>query len=299
MGITVLVCTAAESSASTRRLYYSTAGYPEQFSAIITGMPDLDQVRREIPIVGKMGLPTDGINFCAPSAVADLFGFLAMNGFAEVLPLNDPETWDDRTISGENDATQMISYLGGLMATAPDGGTDFGSVVTTIRRELNRGRVRGDRFKVDEVEDWGCFPSSGDSDTSAERIWKEIANGNLVYGNLDYYISDSARPGYFKVGWAHAIVITGAVRVGGKDFLTVVEPGSGMDESPYYQGTYRTHTYEVERNPFDLSDGACRRTATEVMKEDTLGLSSRPMLSGLIVIKPPRPYEGSEPLGMP
>ncbi len=275
-------------------LYYSTLGYPSQFFAMVTGMPDLDQIRRAIPIAGKMGLPDDGVDHCAPTAAANLLGFLSMKGYRELLPMNDAETWDDRTIPGENDATSLINALGSEMGTGSDG-SDFLDVALKMKRRLNEGRSRSDRFKVETVSDYGCYTSG---DTSTERLYREIANGNLIQGNLDYYVEDSSRPGFLRLAGSHAIVITGAMRNSSGDFLTIVDPSSGGD-SPYYQGEYHTNTYEVTRETVNLSDGACVRTLTSVLKEDSIGVDFKTMLTGLIVIKPPRPYEGSTPLALP
>jgi hypothetical protein len=302
----------SSAEASLPSLYYSTAGYPESYFANISDMIDLDQSRSPLPIIGLRGLRLDGNAHCGPAAGADVLGFLAEHGFPRAAEGKTPWTWFDGTVSGMNEATAFIEGLayemGTRVGTEGDGrssdGTPPAQFLAGISSRLADagGTSREMRFEVENRNAHGCVPEHGN--VNAKTVFRNIAAGNLVTAHLTYFVPYPHKAGYWRASTAHFVVVTGAVRTGGKEFLIVVNPAS--TDSATSQDEKRVHTFEMGAEEMNIVSGslACETSVQELKAIDGVAPMEasgyRKVLTNLTVIKVPRgrPYTGATPLDL-
>jgi hypothetical protein len=276
-------------------LSYSGSVSSGRFSASIVGMPDLDQKRADLPIVGIPGLPGDGRMYCAVAATTNLLGFLDTHGFSYVLPDAefDASRWDDGTPESYAETTSLMNLVGDRTSTSAEEGTDDYIVETFLRRYLNERRPPYyGFFDVKFESDRGCL---GDPLVSADRIYNHMKQGKLVIGLINHFVE---RDGLLVQYGGHAVTLTGVSRDSSGDVISFSDPGRVLrGDSMFVQSIFSEHTEALRRVTVDLLVGAVPCTR-ELLQYGEWGMTASmerkvSMFDGLIVITPPRPYLGS------
>lgn len=148
----------------------ATYGSPTSFSAKITGMPDLDQLRDSLPAGGSM--------YCVPTCHTNLFAYAANHGFAELLP--GPGNWQSQ--SNYPVASVAIAFAGVQMGTDPaKGTTGSGAMKGTVQLIANAGLK--DKLCIQQV-----YSSGPQQWVRVHDIAKQVALGGiatLAYGRYN------------------------------------------------------------------------------------------------------------------
>jgi hypothetical protein len=276
-------------------LSYSGSVSSGRFSASIVGMPDLDQKRAALPIAGIPGLPGNGAGYCSPVATANLLGFLDTHGFSYVLPDADFDAsrWDDGSSASYGETNGLIYWMGVVMGTTVEKGTERPAVATFLRNTLNERRPPyTGNFDVKSESNLGC---ESDPLVSADRIYTHLSEGKLVLGEISYYREER---GILIRKQGHTVTLTGVSRTSLGDVISFSDPGAVLPgDTMYQQSAFSEHTESLRTVTVDLLVGAvpCRR---ELLQLGEPLMSAKMvkyyrMFDGLQVITPPRPYLGS------
>ena len=204
----------------------------------VRGMPDLDQLRANGTYLGQSvkGLPNTGRAYCAQAASANVLGWITLNGyendtesyFPSLAPRASEWSPPSETASNAikrayvpvyNAQSEFMDELGREMGVVPfdeslgaGSGTPTESTVAVLNRRLPRG------FKVKHISDVGCTferradGSVYDPDIGLNRIYNEIASGNLVLIHTAFY-TEVTTPFGAKVwkyeGYPHLATVDG------------------------------------------------------------------------------------------
>jgi hypothetical protein len=223
-------------------------------------MPDLDQVRARTLTV--LGLPGNGINYCAPTTAVDVLSYLARGGFRTgvdgTTDFAAPENYDA--------GTEAIRAMGVEMGTNATGGTGVLEFVDTFQQHLGRAAAVGTLHAVG-----GSYRSSDRLPPTAQELAEIGIDGAVVALILGRYASGTDNGGTFfrRIG-GHFAVLSGVttVRPYTAATLNITDPWTANvrddTQSPYFAETYtmtmstvrvRSTTNVVETHRVGILDG--------------------------------------------
>jgi len=195
-----------------KRLYASPTFYHYK----VTHMPDLDQLRDD--------LPSDGGMYCVPTATVNMFCYAANHGMPGVSP--GPGNW--QSASKYDQATSAISVAGSFMGTDPIGGTAH-LAWSTGTQLLCIGWASGALTRQ-------AFFTSDDYTVRMHKIAQAASTGalaSIAYGRYRVTAYDNKLNAYQVVReGGHAVTLVEAYRLGsGADdaYVRVRDPADSSD----------------------------------------------------------------------
>lgn len=194
--------------AGTKSSYKSNAA----FWWSCTFMPDLDQWRETSGSVA--GLPNDGINYCAPTALTDVMMYIANHGFPEISP--GPANWQLQANYAA--ATTAIAAMGTAMGTDPFKGSTGPGIVAGIHNSLDAS----EKFVVQ------VYAADKAYSPTFLAMSKVAMSGSLVSLAWGWYDVISEFFGIRTVNrlGGHVITLTRSVAKGDSKTLWSRDPGS-------------------------------------------------------------------------
>jgi hypothetical protein len=197
----------------------------------INDMPDLDQQRDGL---GASSSGTPGGMYCVPTATANLFAYIAQNGYAGVMPGN----YNWTLASNYGRGTDFIKLLGTIMGTSATDGTSNSSAYTAAMILL--GLNLGD-FTV-EAEFWSSSNTVSLREMARAGI-NTYAIQQFCYGRYDVLGTNGCGETVIERMGGHCLTLTGALRSGTSRTIRFRDPWAS-DGDTSAQGTYATTSQE-------------------------------------------------------
>lgn len=160
----------------------SASGGTVDYDRRYLGVPDFDQVRA--PGGNVVGLPGNGVNFCAPTAAINWMAFIANRGYPALNP-GGPTNWQVGTDDRYNAATLWINQMGSssYMDTSATTGSLIGGVQNGTATWLSVPDG-GDDFVVTSTMLGPSYVGT------MNDLWALADAGALVQVHIGWYRSD-------------------------------------------------------------------------------------------------------------
>jgi hypothetical protein len=262
-----------------------------EYYSYVLDVPDLDQIRKENSTLGTMGLPSNGINACGPTSVANILGFI------DLLKKDNkyfPESWESKKpfpyinnvstdrldvddlsfIAGNNLATMLIEDLGIESNTNwSKGGTNTFDLAETLKNRLPE-------FNIEVFDGRECNTTNFVSPTLIARL---IADKNLLILSSGRYKVN--KNGKYKRTGGHIVVPTGATKINGIERLIINNPSTCEECNSFLQDKYMGKVYEISSLRVNYKNGNCTKNAYII---PNFGERSREVsiMERLIIISP-------------
>ncbi|MDG2423943.1 MAG: hypothetical protein P8M22_08185 [Phycisphaerales bacterium] len=237
------------------------------FMYVLKQMPDFDQNRAQDD-PDKVGFPSNGSNFCAPTACGNAMAYIANHGFTEIEP--GQGLWGSQF--KYNDSGMHILELADEMDTDPDSGTAPNDIDDPIRERLK------EKFVVTDVHLSSTFTPNFETMTQV-ALDDQIVVPYYLFCNTNQ--NDDGFTTLSPFG-GHMVTFTYAKADENERTIGVRDPGSGGTDL-YSQSAFKTRMWSV--SDFQILDGG------ELKKMSRIGgTGSSRWLWGWVAIQPKCAY---------
>ena len=280
LGLAALVVAAPVAGAAGPRSFSPTLSL-NAMRWSVAGIPDLDQLRPEVNLLARPGLPNGGRMYCGPTASADLLAYLSAMGF---------RTGVDGAVdyaapgTGYLASLPAIRQLGEEMGTSPTAGSYVRPLQTTLERRLGTSGI----LRTVHVNSVTFFHGDLTDVPTPEEYASVGASGSLMLGMFGWYRSvGSGSSAYLIRTGGHFVALSG---------ITTIAPytaGTLAYRNPWSDGVldaeqsvYTDDTRAVAMQPTRLN----RVSTSTVETWDMLAMTDRAngFVEGYIALSPER-----------
>lgn len=241
----------------------------------ITGMPDLDQLRGASST--RENLPEQGLNYCGPTASANLLAVLNRSGHADAV-VDGGIDWQSN--DNYDVAVRAIRQVGDDMRTTADGGTDLNDIISGINGHLTSEATLGGT-RVNSRRAWtSSAPDAGD----LVELGLNGAIPMVFWGRYSSTTSASETVTWTRTG-GHIVSLVGATANPSGELGTI------RVHDPWTSSTYDTVQSPFTADPQDLREPARMRLSDGSSYTVTpYGSSTRTFLEGYVAVYPETLY---------